>query len=183
MNRGIVGHCFSLETTTQSGVTVLRRAFLLATAVLAVAGCTAKAPDTAADEAQLRVEAPKWFDLWNKGDSNGVANLYAEDAIILYPGVPAVVGNAAIKTYFANDIAAARAAGITNTAGEITGVGVSGDLAWVSGTFAVKDASGQTLDEGKYLSVYRRVNSEWKLIRDTWNSDKAAPPPAAPPAT
>jgi ketosteroid isomerase-like protein len=59
---------------------------------------------------------------------------------------------------------------------------VSGDLAWLSGTFSDKDASGATVDEGKYLSVYRRTNGNWLLVRDTWNSDKALPPPAPPAA-
>lgn len=161
---------------------------LVATAV-AVAGCapeasdtTAAAPDTAADEAKLRADAPVWFDHYNRGDADGVANLYAEDGVILAPGAPAVVGREAIRTFITGDIATAKSAGFALNSGEVTGVGVEGDLAWVTGTFSVADSAGATVDTGKYLSLYRRINAEWKLIRDVWNLDSSPETPAAPPA-
>jgi hypothetical protein len=58
---------------------------------------------------------------------------------------------------------------------------VSGDTAWISGTFAVADASGKTVDTGKFLSVHRRSAGGWPYVRDIWNSDNP-PPPATPPA-
>ena len=122
-----------------------------------------------------------WFDHYNRGDADGVANLYAEDGVILAPGAPAVVGREAIRTFINGDIATTKAGGFALNSGEITGVGVEGDFAWVTGTFSVADSAGATVDTGKYLSLYRRINSEWKLIRDVWNSD-AAPAPSAPPA-
>jgi len=173
-----------------SEATVSKRPYLLAAAFLAVTACTTEAPDTSkagdtaqvadasADEATIRAEAPVWFDLYNKSDAAGVTNLYAEDGIVLAPGAPAASGRDAIRTFMTNDIAGARAAGITLNLAEITGVGVSGDLAWLSGTFTVKDRGGATVDTGKYLSLYRRTSEGWKLIRDTWNSDKASPAPA-----
>ena len=165
------------------------RALLLAATALAVAACTpeasdttAAARDTAADEAKLRADAPVWFDLYNRGDAAGVANLYAEDGVILAPGTPAVVGREAIRNFVNNDIAATKAGGFVMSSGEITGVGVEGDLAWVTGTFSVADSAGATVDTGKYLSLYRRINAEWKLIRDIWNLDSPPENPAAPPA-
>lgn len=152
---------------------------LLATALVAVAACTPKAPDTAADEATLKAGTPVWFDLYNKGDADGVANLYAEDAIVMAPGAPAVVSRASIRDFIAADIGTSKAAGLTFKDGEVTGVGVAGDMAWLSATFSITDTTGATVDNGKYLSVYRRVNTEWKLIRDTWNSDRAPTPVVA----
>ena len=54
-------------------------------------------------------------------------------------------------------------------------------MGWLSGKFSLTDASGAVADTGKFLSVYRRTNGAWQLIRDTWNSDMA-PAPAAPAA-
>ena len=59
---------------------------------------------------------------------------------------------------------------------------MSGDLAWMSGHYAVVDAKGATVELGKYLSVHRRIKGEWLYIRDTWNLDKLPPPPPPPPA-
>ncbi|MGH2621636.1 MAG: hypothetical protein ACRDHG_13875, partial [Anaerolineales bacterium] len=53
-------------------------------------------------------------------------------------------------------------------------------LGWLSGNYSVSDASGATVDKGKYLSAYRRINGDWQLVRDTWNSDMAPAPAAAP---
>jgi ketosteroid isomerase-like protein len=59
-------------------------------------------------------------------------------------------------------------------------VGVSGDLAWQSGTFKITDKSGAVVDTGKYITLFQRKNGRWMIIRDTWNSDAiAAAAPAA----
>ncbi len=154
------------------------RILVLAAAAL-VAACTTAAPNTAADEAALRAVSLQWWDKHNAGDADGVAALHAEDAIVLAPGVPAAVGRPAIREFMAGDIATTKAAGLTS-GGEVTAVGAAGDLGWASGTYSATDASGATVDTGKFLTVYRRANGEWLIIRDTWNSDAAAAPAAAP---
>lgn len=154
------------------------RTLVLVAAAL-IAACTTAAPDTAADEAALRAAAPQWWDRYNAGDADGVAALHAEDAIVMAPGVPAAVGRPAIREFLAGDIAAAKAAGVT-TGGEVTAVGVAGDQAWASGTYSATDASGAMVDNGKFLTVYRRANGDWLIIRDIWNSDAAPAPAAAP---
>jgi hypothetical protein len=85
-----------------------------------------------------------------------------------------------MRDYIAADIARSKAGGLSFKNGEVTGVGVSGDLAWLSGTFSVVDATGASVDTGKYVSVYQRTDEGWKLIRDIWNSDVAAAPAPAP---
>lgn len=158
---------------------MFRRAFLLATTLFAVTACTTKAPDTSADVAKLKAIEVQWFAMYNKGEADSVASLYADDAIVLAPGVSAAVGKAGIKAFLTNDIAGTKAAGLTDNGGEINGSGVSGDLGWVSGAYSLTNAAGATVDHGKYTTVFQRMNGEWKIIRDTWNSD-VAPASAAP---
>jgi ketosteroid isomerase-like protein len=160
------------------------RVLLLVGAFAAITACAPSAPDTpdtAADRASLEAEAPAWFDHYNRGDADAVTNLYAEDAVIMPAGAPAITGRAAFRDYIAADIAQSKAAGLVMKSGAVTGVGVAGDVAWLSGNYSVADASGATVDDGKYLSVYQRTAEGWKLIRDIWNSDRA-PAPAAPAA-
>ncbi|MGK2963631.1 MAG: YybH family protein [Gemmatimonadaceae bacterium] len=153
------------------------RIFALAAAVF-IAACTTAAPDTAADEAALRTAAPLWWDRYNAGDADGVAALYAEDAILMAPDVPAAVGRPAIREYLVGDIAASKSGGFTLAGGEVNGAGAAGDQGWVSGSSSATDASGATVYRGNYISLYQRVNGEWLIIRDIWNSD--TPPAAAP---
>jgi uncharacterized protein (TIGR02246 family) len=166
-------------------MTVLRNA-AFATALSVLTACAPATRDTAAEAATLKTEALVWFRLYNAGDADGVAGLYAEDGVVLAPGAPAVVGRAAIRDFLASEIAAAKAAGLTNKGDEVTDAGVAGDMAWITGTFSVTDASGATVDKGKYVTIYRRADGKWPIIRDTWNSDMppaTASAPARPPGS
>ena len=138
--------------------------------------------DTAADKARMEADALTWFDHYAKADGEAMGNLYAEDALLMPPGAPAVTGRAAIKTFLGEDAARTKAAGLALKNTAVTGSGVDGDTGWISGTYTVVDASGATIDSGNYLSVHRRVGDAWPYIRDTWNSDRppAPPAPAAP---
>jgi uncharacterized protein (TIGR02246 family) len=144
--------------------------------VMALAACTPKPADTAADEAALKADPVAWFEAYNAGDADGVAGLYAEDAMLMAPGAPPVSGRTAIREFISMDIEMSKARGLVMNAGEITGVGVAGDTGWLSGTFTVVDGAATTVDSGKFLSVYRRTANGWQLTRDIWNSSN--PPPA-----
>lgn len=156
-----------------------RNLAIAATGLVALAGCARTAPpvDTAADEAAIRAMNPAWFTAYNAGDADGVAALYADDAVLNIPGAPAARGRAAIREALAKDIAATAAAGLTNNQGPSPEFGVSGDLGWEWNTFTITDQSGATIDTGKYVTVYGKKDGKWLIIRDIWNSDA---PPAAP---
>jgi ketosteroid isomerase-like protein len=168
---------------------------LLALAILgliAVSGCaqkpaaqpdTAARTDPAADKAKLEADALAWFDHYAKADGAAMANLYAEDAVLMPPGAPAVTGRAGIQTFLGEDAAKTKAAGLTIKNASVTGAGVDGDTGWLSGTYTVVDASGATIDSGSYLSVHRRAGDSWPYIRDIWNSDRPPAAPAPAPAT
>jgi ketosteroid isomerase-like protein len=150
-----------------------------------MAGGCAQAPpaqDTAADEAKLKSDALVWFEHYANADADGLANLYAEDALLMPPGAPAVTGRPGIRTFLGDDAAKSKAAGISLKNASVTGAGVNGDTGWISGTYAVVDSSGATIDSGSYLSVHHRTNGAWLYIRDIWNSDRP-PVPAAPAAS
>jgi hypothetical protein len=73
--------------------------------------------------------------------------------------------------------------GIALSLGAKPAGGVSGDMGWQSGTYAVKDKAGKVLDTGKYLSVSMKKDGKWLYVRDTWNSDTPPPAAAAPAAS
>jgi len=145
---------------------------------LAAAGCTSAAPsaqDVAADKAKLLADAGSWYGYYANADADGLANLYAEDALLMPPEVAAITGRAGIKTYLGDDSAKMKAAGLSIKNGPVTGADVSGDMGWVSGHYTVADGSGAVIGGGSYMSIHKRTNGQWLFIRDTWNSDR---PPA-----
>ena len=39
-----------------------------------------------------------------------------------------------------------------------------------TGKYEMMDAGGKTLDNGKYIAVWKEENGKWKMYRDEWNS-------------
>ncbi|MFV8818546.1 YybH family protein [Haliea sp. E17] len=141
------------------------------TLVFILTGAGQAMADSAADSAALRAVDESWMSAYNSGDADALANLYAEDAVLMPPGVAPVQGRAAIRAYYAKDTAASMSAGMSmHLDAEPTG-GVSGDLGWQSGYYRATDSSGAVVDTGKYLSVSVKKDGKWLYIRDTWNSD------------
>jgi len=138
----------------------------------ALTACTSAATsDTTADQAAIRAAGRAWYEAFNSGDAAAVAAFYADDAVLAAPNVPAVRGNAAIRDLIAKDIDTFRSSGLTVAQGATSDVGVSGDVAWLSDTWAVTDKTGATVDVGKGLTIFQRRGGKWMMIRDTWNSD------------
>jgi ketosteroid isomerase-like protein len=70
----------------------------------------------------------------------------ADDALLLPPGTAAVSGREAIGACIAGDMVKPRTAGLMFKFNEVTGVGVSGGMAWLSGSFSMIDAAGSAVD-------------------------------------
>jgi uncharacterized protein (TIGR02246 family) len=156
------------------------RVVSLIAALLVLAGhTTAFAAEASKDEAAIRAINPAWAKAYNAADAKAISSLYAQQAVLLPPGAPAANGNAAINAYFTKDMAESAKAGVTFSLDPKSDVGISGDLAWESGAYAVKAKSGATVESGKYLTVYKKSDGKWLIIRDTWNAD-APPAPATP---
>lgn len=160
-----------------------RKLVILAVTVAALAACakvTAPAPDSAADKSAIDAVEAAWYKGYNAGDGAAVTAVYAEDAVLNAPGLPALRGKASIGEFYAKDAAAFAAAGHSEGDGPTSEVGVSGDLAWRWGTYQVVDKSGATVDTGKYITVFQRKDGKWMIFRDTWNSDAPAAPGTTP---
>ena len=104
-----------------------------------------------------------------KGDIATVAEMYAEDAFLLPAGSPMVRGRSAIKSFWEK-----ASEGIDNI--QLTTVDVKplgADAAREIGTFSLHTKGSQPQEmTGKYVVIWQKTGSEWKLATDTWNSDK-----------
>ena len=136
--------------------------------------------DSAAEVAALHAVDQVWLKAYNGGDVDTLASLYDEHAMLLPPGSPGVNGRAAIRAFFAKDTAESAKGGVKFGLGPNPDGGVSGDMGWASGTYAVKDRSGKVVDTGKYLSVSAKKGGKWLYVRDTWNSDGPQPSAESP---
>lgn len=98
----------------------------------------------------------------------------ADDAQMLPPGAPAVVGKPAIRQLLGG-LLALQDFSVAHRGATVT-VGIGGDLAYVQYAYelTVPDtAGGSTTERGKDLSVYRkRPDGTWALVVDMWSPDR-----------
>ena len=161
-------------------MTTMKTAAFAAAAALLLVACQPSGQMSAAEMDAVKAVNGAWAEHYNAGDAAAVAGLYWDDASLMAPGAPAVTGGDAIRDYFVADVEGAKAAGLSMSM-EHGPVSAAGATAWQEGRFKAIDASGATVDAGKYLSVLEKHDGQWKLSRDIWNSDgKPAAAPGAP---
>jgi uncharacterized protein (TIGR02246 family) len=113
---------------------------------------------------------------WVAADASRIAQLYTEDALVLYPDHPAVAGRSAIGGYFSEFFAEFPRNEFELVSAEID---IAGAWAFDRGTYrwrGVPRAGGKPVeDSGKYLVVLQRqASGEWQVARDMDNSDGSA---------
>jgi uncharacterized protein (TIGR02246 family) len=139
---------------------------MIAIAVALVVGLMAHA---FAQKADIDAANAKFVELFNKGDFDGIAQLYTEDATALPPGAAMVKGRAAIGAMW--KAMAEQVTDVKVTALEVKPLGP--DAAREIGTFSLKTKAATPQEvTGKYVVVWEKVGGEWKLATDIWNDGK-----------
>ena len=159
----------------------LKKAVAVCGLAIAIVLCCAATSQAAKASPVAAVHAADdaWVKAYNAGQVDNVVALYDENAVIYAPGGPSVHGRAAIREFFTKDNADFMKTGLSFELGANPDGGVSGDMGWSSGTWSLKDKSGQIADSGWYFSVSKKAGGKWLYVRDSWNSDKPAAPAAA----
>lgn len=100
------------------------------------------------------------------GDKVAFGNLYAEDAEIFHDGSPSTIGRQNIIKVFDDWVR-------DSVTGSYTTTGLWGnqDLLVEQGTGYFAHTTGKWKATGKYLLVWKKVDGEWKIFRDTWFAD------------
>ena len=107
---------------------------------------------------------------YGRGDAKAVAGMYTEPGQLFPPAAQIVAGRAAIEKYWKS----ALDSGVKGVELKTTEVFSLGETAAETGTYALTGKNGDSLDEGKYVVVWKRVDGQWRLHRDCWNSNKPA---------
>jgi len=119
------------------------------------------------DEAQVRTLVDTWHAATQAGDVDAVLSLMTDDAVFLVPGRPPM-GKAAFAELSRVPPGAPRPT--FESASEIMEVQVSGDLAYLWSRLSVRvtpPGADQPIERaGHTLTIFRRVDGEWRLARD-----------------
>ena len=137
--------------------------------VLVIALLMALVAPAAAQKAQIEAVNAKWMELFNKGDFEGIAELYTADAIAFPPGSAMVRGKAAIGAMWKGMAAQAGNPKVTTLEVKRLGPAAAREI----GAFSLTTRGPSPKEiSGKYLVVWERVRGQWKLAADIWNDGK-----------
>ncbi len=145
----------------------------LAWALLLFVGCANPQAQDNTEEARAGIEAvnAQFMAALSQGDAAAMAGLYTEDAQQMPPNGEIVSGREALQTGFQ-----ALIDGKYEILLETTEVEGHGDTAHEIGKYTMA-IDGETVDEGKYIVIWKNVDGQWKLHRDIFNSNNPAPAP------
>ena len=140
---------------------------LTAALAVLVAACQPTV-DYAAEEQAIRDLDAEWIAAVAAGDAAKCASLYAPDGSLLPPNMDPVIGLEALEQAWVTTIET-----LPNLwfGPDKIVISAAGDMAWDYGTWEVKDApDGAVVDHGKYLVVWQKIDGEWKVVADMFNS-------------
>jgi uncharacterized protein (TIGR02246 family) len=123
----------------------------------------------AQDRATIQTLNDQFAKAFNTGDIAAVAAHYTEDAVVLPPGAEMVMGRNAILTFWKSS--AEQIGDIKLTAVDVKPLG--NNVAREIGTFSLRTKGAQPHQvTGKYVVVWEKVGTDWKLATDIWNTNK-----------
>jgi uncharacterized protein (TIGR02246 family) len=142
---------------------------LLAAAVL-VNACTAAPPQEQPRDvsSEVAVANEQFAAAFGAADAVALAGLYTEDAQLLPPNGDFVNGRGTIQTFWQGVMDAGVASASLTT---VEALAVD-SLAFEVGQYALADADGNPIDEGKYIVIWKLTADGWRLHRDIWNSSR-----------
>jgi len=104
-------------------------------------------------------------------DPDRFLSYFTSDGSVYAPGMPLVKGTDALrKTYTEMSSAPGFSLTWTVTKAEVS---ASGDLGYTAGNY--KLAMGGAPESGKYITIWRKEGTEWKVAEDIFNADTAGP--------
>jgi len=110
-----------------------------------------------------------YFEAFARNDSSIFINSYAEDACILAPNTPAACGHEAFAKFFRS---AYQDYGLKNGKFITTNVyGEGKEYVTEEGLWQSFNAKGELFDDGKFLVLWKKTNSGWKMFRDSFSSN------------
>lgn len=111
---------------------------------------------------------------FNAADAAGLAELYAEDAVVMSPTADPAEGRAAIEQLFADGFQQMSYSGLAIESREVQQIG---DAVVDAGAYqaTARPAGGEAMPiGGDYLSLVEQGDDgQWRIVRHIWNQDAA----------
>lgn len=138
------------------------------------AGEMVAAADVMAETQAIEETNAQWLAAVANGDAAGAASFYTSDGRLMMPNAPTAQGAAEVEAAFTQILAAPNIA--LSWAQTQVEVASSGDVAWDVGTYtlAYDGPDGRVEDNGKYIVVWKKTETGWRVAGDIFNSNLPA---------
>ena len=137
---------------------------LLGVLAALLAGCGGEAPALeTASRGAIQATVDRYVAASNQGDAEALAELYADDAVLLPPDHEPIHGREAIVEFWRQG---------TDEGLEVSPLRleVNGDVAYMVGRYRLPPTEDEAADSGQYvLCLKRQADGAWKLTADIWN--------------
>ena len=155
---------------------------ITAIALMATA-CNQPADTHDADVQALKDNEAQWNQDWASKSADKIASHYADDAVLIVPGMAPTTGKDAILNSL-KGMVSDPAMSLKFQASKVE-VAKSGDLGYTQGSYTLRVTDAQTKkvidDHGSFVTAYRKqADGTWKAVSDIASSE--VPPPAPAPA-
>lgn len=136
-----------------------------------------------ADENKFDLDAVKKYinemnktyqDRFTHNDTAFYVERYCADAAIMPEQMNAFVGRDSIRHFNYND-GNNKEFKVDILAKNIYG---NEELIIEEGTYSFPDGKGGSVDNGKFIAIWKQEDGKWKLYREIWNSNNPPMPPA-----
>jgi len=152
-------------------------------AALLLAACSQPSADTRdADGKLLKDLEVQWNQEWASKDAGKLAAHYADNAVLMAPGMPASTGKDSIAKML-GEMVKDPALSLQFQTSRVE-VAKSGDLGYTQGSYTMTMTDPNTKktvnDHGSYVTTYsKQPDGSWKAVADIATSEVPPPAPAA----
>jgi uncharacterized protein (TIGR02246 family) len=108
--------------------------------------------------------------IFARGDAAGLARAYTREALIMPANSDFIRGTTAIQALYQSLFDA----GITVFVLEPLEIGGLGDTAYDVGRYELRGKTGETVDKGKYVLVWKREDGQWRIHLDIFTTSLPA---------
>jgi uncharacterized protein (TIGR02246 family) len=112
----------------------------------------------------------QFVEAFTRGDAQGAAAVYTDDATILPPGSPRVRGRDGIRSFWQSVMDS----GVRAVDLRTDDLEVAGEMAREIGTATLTvrpEGGGEQTLTAKFVVVWKRQGGEWRWHTDIWNTD------------
>lgn len=112
----------------------------------------------------------QYFTAIVRNDVKALEAQFLDDSWIMVPDVPVFCGSAAISEYFNEVLAEKRIAGGRLITIDLYGIGT--DVVAEVGFYQLYNKYNEQFDDGKFIVLWKRVDGQWKRLRQTMASSR-----------